>query len=87
MIALGAATPSTRKRRQGVERYGGYEVQGVNPGPICSCQSGIGREEDDFGTGGCSPGPEGREGSPGLDGYDGMDGIDGHVILILFTPM
>ncbi|VDK82908.1 unnamed protein product [Cylicostephanus goldi] len=35
MLGLGAATPSTRQRRQGKEQYGAYEAQGVNAGPVC----------------------------------------------------
>nr|CDJ83247.1 C. briggsae CBR-COL-158 protein [Haemonchus contortus] len=35
MLGLGAATPSTRQRRQGKDQYGAYEAQGVNPGPVC----------------------------------------------------
>ncbi|RCN37224.1 nematode cuticle collagen domain protein [Ancylostoma caninum] len=35
MLGLGAATPSTRQRRQGKDQYGAYEAQGVNAGPVC----------------------------------------------------
>uniref|UniRef100_A0A1I7X951 Col_cuticle_N domain-containing protein n=1 Tax=Heterorhabditis bacteriophora TaxID=37862 RepID=A0A1I7X951_HETBA len=78
MLGLGAATPSTRQRRQGKEQYGGYEAQGVNAGPVCSCQSGNGKGDDDLGTGGCPPGPAGPVGAPGPDGHDGHDGVDGY---------
>ncbi|KAE9413171.1 hypothetical protein Angca_003664, partial [Angiostrongylus cantonensis] len=90
MLGLGAATASTRQRRQGKDQYGAYEAQGVNAGPVCACFTNTPRrsgcangegdcdEEDDLGTGGCPPGPPGPEGGTGLDGVPGHDGVDGH---------
>ncbi|PAV79089.1 hypothetical protein WR25_03190 isoform B [Diploscapter pachys] len=77
MMTMGAGTPSNRQRRQGKDQYGNYEAQGVNPPPVCSCQSGNGNGDDSFGTGGCPRGPEGPAGSPGHDGFDGRDGVPG----------
>ncbi|CAJ0568407.1 unnamed protein product, partial [Mesorhabditis spiculigera] len=86
MLGLGAATPSTRQRRQGRDKYGNYEAQGVNAAPqaLCQCSAGNGASggnganggEDDV-SGGCPAGPAGPMGSPGYEGPPGFPGRDG----------